>query len=152
MYALNKWRDLTTKSTRWVMNETLNVLSALLLFWAVLNAWRVFSVSLSRFLWFLQVIFINEDELLYIVSSSILSLGWWQCRLNIAVNPMLPLLINAPLMLSRVDLLYLWKATLTTLLWQKAFWLLGICAFCLLYSCWRMIIVHPEAAILHCKC
>ena len=40
-------------------------------------------------------------------------------RLNIAVNPMLPLRGTSSLMLSRVDLLYLWKATLTTLLWQK---------------------------------
>ena len=40
-------------------------------------------------------------------------------HLNIAVNPMLPLRSTSSLMLSRVDLLYLWKATLTTLLWQK---------------------------------
>ena len=103
MNALNKWRYLTTKSTRWIKNKTLNVLSALLLFWAALNAWRVCSVSLSSFCVFLQVKFINEDELLYIVSSSILSLGRWQCRLNIAVIPLLPLNINAPSMLSRVD-------------------------------------------------
>ena len=40
-------------------------------------------------------------------------------RLNIAVNPMLPLRSTSSLMLSRVDLLYLWTVVLTPLLWQK---------------------------------
>ena len=46
----------------------------------------------------------------------------WQVeyeRLNKAVNPMLPLRSTSSLMLSRVDLLYLWKVVLTPLLWQK---------------------------------
>ena len=52
-------------------------------------------------------------------------------RLNIAVNPMLPLRSTSSLMLSRVDLLYLWKVVLTPLLWQKHsdFWV------CDIYSC-----------------
>ena len=103
MNALNKWRDLTTKSTRWIKNKTLNVLSALLLFWAALNAWRMLSVSLSRFLRFSPSSLHKWRWASLYMSSSILSLGRWQCRLNIAVIPLLPLNINAPSMLSRVD-------------------------------------------------
>ena len=62
-------------------------------------------------------------------------------RLNIAVNPMLPLRGTSSLMLSRVDLLYLWKATLTTLLWQKHsdFWVCDVDS-CTLADGWSSFI------------
>ena len=62
-------------------------------------------------------------------------------RLNIAVNPMWQLRSTSSLMLSRVDLLYLWKATLTTLLWQKHsdFWVCDV-GSCTLADGWSSFI------------
>ena len=62
-------------------------------------------------------------------------------RLNIAVNPKLPLWSTSSLMLSRVDLLYLWKVVLTPLLWQKHsdFWVCDVHS-CTLADGWSLFI------------
>ena len=125
MNALNKWRDLTTKSTRWVDEKNSQCIKCSRFsgqFWMLEEYARFLSLISS-------VIFINEDELLYIVSSSILTLGRWQGRLNLAVIPLLPLLINAPLILSRVDFVLSLKSNSDNSALPKSTLTLHCCTF-----------------------